>query len=134
MNAVTASRRLLLCAAISGFVTVALGAFGAHALRNTLTSDMLTVWQTGIQYQSLHTLAMLAIGLLSIQLPDARWIKRAGWLMLLGILLFSGSLYLMAVTGITMLGAITPFGGLSLLAGWTALGYALYRLPRTNGP
>ncbi len=134
MNAVTASRRLLLCAAISGFVTVALGAFGAHALRNTLASDMLTVWQTGIQYQSLHTLAMLAIGLLSIQLPDARWIKRAGWLMLLGILLFSGSLYLMAVTGITMLGAITPFGGLSLLAGWTALGYALYRLPRTNGP
>ncbi|WP_321529200.1 DUF423 domain-containing protein [Sedimenticola selenatireducens] len=134
MNAITASRRLLLCAAISGFVTVALGAFGAHALRNTLTSDMLTVWQTGIQYQGLHTLAMLAIGLLSIQLPAARWIKRAGWLMLLGILLFSGSLYLMAVTGITMLGAITPFGGFSLLAGWTALGYALYRLPRTNGP
>jgi len=134
LNAVAASRPLLFWAAISGFVTVALGAFGAHALRNTLTGEMSAVWQTGIHYQGLHTLAVLAIGLLSIQLPDARWIPRAGWLMLLGILLFSGSLYLMAITGIKMLGAITPFGGLSLLAGWIALGYAIYRLPRANGP
>lgn len=127
MNTMTGSRPLLLCAAISGFATVALGAFGAHALRDMLASDMITVWQTGVQYQGVHTLAVLVIGLLGIQLPDARWIPRAGWLMLLGILLFSGSLYLMAVTGIRVLGAITPFGGLAFLAGWAALGYAIYR-------
>ncbi len=72
------SRPLLFCAAISGFAAVALGAFGAHALRDILSSDMLTVWQTGVQYQGLHSLAILLIGLLSSQWPDARGIRPAG--------------------------------------------------------
>lgn len=130
----TRSRPLLFGAAISGFATVALGAFGAHALRDVLASDMLTVWQTGVQYQGLHSLAVLIIGLLSIQLPDARGIRPAGWLMLLGILLFSGSLYLMATTGIKGLGIVTPFGGVAFLAGWGTLTYAIYRLPRPATP
>jgi len=128
------SRPLLFCAAISGFATVALGAFGAHALRDILSSDMLTVWQTGVQYQGVHSLAILLIGLLSSQWPDARGIRPAGWLMLLGILLFSGSLYLMATTGIRGLGIITPFGGVAFLAGWATLAYAIYRLPRPTTP
>jgi uncharacterized membrane protein YgdD (TMEM256/DUF423 family) len=130
----TRTRPLLLCAAASGFVTVALGAFGAHALGDTLSGRMLTVWQTGVQYQGLHTLALLAIGLLALQRPDARWIRRSGWLMLLGMLLFSGSLYLMALSGIQVLGLVTPFGGLCLLAGWATLAYAIYRLPAERAP
>lgn len=131
MNTMTQSRPLLLCAAVSGFATVALGAFGAHGLRDLLSSDMLAVWQTAVQYQGLHSLAMLLTGLLANQWPDVRAIRPAGWLMLLGTLLFSGSLYLMAVSGIRGLGIITPFGGVAFLAGWATLAYAIYRLPRS---
>lgn len=130
MSTATRSRALLFWAAISGFATVALGAFGAHALRDILASEMLTVWHTGVQYQGLHSLAVLLIGLLGIQWPDLPGVQRAGWLMLLGILLFSGSLYLLAVTGMRLLGTITPFGGVALLAGWATLAYTIYRAPR----
>jgi len=111
----------LIGAALSGFLTVALGAFGAHALRETVPPELMAAYQTGIQYQGLHSIAVLVIGLLLLQLPVSSWIKRSGWLMLLGIVLFSGSLYLMAISGIKPLGMITPFGGLCLLAGWLSL-------------
>jgi len=111
----------LVGATLSGFLTVALGAFGAHALRELVPAALMTAYQTGIEYQGIHSVAVLGIGLLVHHLPASNWIKRSGWLMLLGILLFSGSLYLMAITGITALGMITPIGGLCLLAGWLSL-------------
>lgn len=122
-------RLLLLFCALSGFLTVALGAFGAHALAASLTPKMQATYQTAVEYQGLHTLAAFAIALLSLHYPANRWLPRAGWLMLLGVLLFSGSLYLLVLTGTRTVALITPFGGLTLLLGWALLAFAVLRLP-----
>jgi uncharacterized membrane protein YgdD (TMEM256/DUF423 family) len=116
-------RHLIACAAINLLIAIAAGAFGAHALKNFLSAEMLSVWQTAVQYQMLHGLALLALANL---LPrwDAKKIRWSAMSMLLGIVLFSGSLYLLAATGIRVLGAITPLGGLALLFGWTNLAWA----------
>jgi len=106
------------------FVAVALGAFGAHALRARLTPDMTTVWQTAVQYHAWHALAVLAVGVLMLQWPGQRAVEIAGWLFVAGIVLFSGSLYAMALTGVRGLGAVTPFGGVAFLAGWATLAWA----------
>jgi uncharacterized membrane protein YgdD (TMEM256/DUF423 family) len=106
------------------FVAVALGAFGAHALRARLTPDMTAVWQTAVQYHAWHALAILAVGVLLSQWPGQRAVEVAGWLFVAGIVLFSGSLYAMALTGVRGLGAVTPFGGVAFLAGWAALVWA----------
>ncbi|MES2818872.1 MAG: DUF423 domain-containing protein [Pseudomonadota bacterium] len=109
-----------------GFTGVALGAFAAHGLKARLSADYLAVFQTGVHYQMLHALALLALALLSVQLPG-RWLTAAGSLFVLGILLFSGSLYALTLTGVGKLGIITPFGGLAFLAGWACLGMAAWR-------
>ncbi|TVY10405.1 DUF423 domain-containing protein [Paenibacillus cremeus] len=110
---------------ICGFLAVALGAFGAHALKGMLAPDMLEVYQTGVHYHMIHALALVAIGLASSVLPrSSGHLRRAGWSMLIGILLFSGSLYVLSVTGIKVLGAITPLGGLAFLFGWLSLALA----------
>jgi uncharacterized membrane protein YgdD (TMEM256/DUF423 family) len=106
------------------FVAVALGAFGAHALRARLTPDMTAVWQTAVLYHAWHALALLAVGVLLLQWPGQRAVEVAGWLFVAGIVLFSGSLYAMALTGVRGLGAVTPFGGVAYLAGWAALVWA----------
>ena len=108
-------------AALLGFSGVALGAFGAHGLRDRVSPAMLEVYRTGVLYQLIHALATLAIGLGARHLRRARAI--AG-LFGIGVLFFSGSLYAMALTGITVLGAITPLGGLSFLIGWALLCWA----------
>jgi len=107
--------------AFFGFTGVALGAFGAHALRDKLPADMLAIYQTGVQYQVLHALALLVIG---FALTDSRSFRVAGWLFAFGILVFSGSLYALSLTGTRALGAITPLGGVALLAGWACLFFA----------
>lgn len=116
-------RTFLLLGALAGFIGVALGAFGAHGLRSRLSPDMLVVFETGVRYQMYHTLALLLVAAL---VPRAGgWlVVSAGWLFVAGILLFSGSLYVLALTGVTMLGAITPLGGLAFLAGWACLAIA----------
>jgi len=106
------------------FVAVALGAFGAHALKARLTPDMAAVWQTAVQYHAWHALAVLAVGVLLLQWPGQRAVEVAGWLFVAGIVLFSGSLYTMALTGVRSLGAVTPLGGVAFLAGWAALAWA----------
>ena len=106
------------------FVAVALGAFGAHALRARLTPDMTAVWQTAVQYHAWHALAVLAVGVLLLQWPGQRAGEIAGWLFVAGIVLFSGSLYAMALTGVRGLGAVTPLGGVAFLAGWATLAWA----------
>jgi uncharacterized membrane protein YgdD (TMEM256/DUF423 family) len=116
-------RTFLLVGALAGFTGVTLGAFGAHALRGRLSPEMLVVFETGVRYQMYHALAILAIGLIAARMSG--WlIVSAGWLMTAGIVLFSGSLYLLAFTGITVLGAITPIGGVAFLLGWAGLAMA----------
>lgn len=120
-------RWFLVMACAVGAAGVILGAFGAHGLKARLTPELLEVWQTAVQYHLWHALALLATGILLLQAPHVRWLEAAGWTFLAGILVFSGSLYLMAVTGWRGLGAVTPFGGLALIAAWTMLGVGAWR-------
>ncbi len=106
--------------AAAGLVGVAAGAFGAHALRSRLSPDLLEVYRTGVHYQLVHALALLATAWAASRYRG-RAISVAGWGFTAGIVLFSGSLYVLALSGVRGLGAITPFGGASLLVGWTAL-------------
>ena len=110
----------------SALVAVAAGAFGAHGLRARLTPDLLAVFETGARYQMYHALALLAVACAVDRWPGP-WPVRAGWLFLLGTLLFSGSLYALALTGVRWLGAVTPFGGIAFLAGWACLLLGLLR-------
>ncbi|CAM4283365.1 DUF423 domain-containing protein [Paenibacillus phoenicis] len=109
---------LLTLGGIMMFLAVALGAFGAHALKNRLTEDRQKTYQTGIQYHIAHGIGLILLGLTAAQLESGGLIVLAGWLLLVGIILFSGSLYALSLTGIRKLGAITPLGGVSFLAGW----------------
>ena len=112
--------------AISGGLAVAAGAFGAHMLEKQIVPRFLQAFETGVRYQLVHALALLVVGLLATVGGTTRALATAGWAFLLGSILFSGSLYAMALTGVTMLGAITPLGGVGFLVGWAAL--ALYRV------
>ena len=111
--------------AANGFAAVALGAIGAHVLKARLTAEQLATFHTAADYHGLHALALLATGLACLLL-ESRRLRAAGFLFLAGILLFSGSLYLLALTGIRWLGVVTPFGGLALLAGWLLLAAGLW--------
>jgi uncharacterized membrane protein YgdD (TMEM256/DUF423 family) len=112
------SRFFFAAGGVAALLAVALGAFGAHALRSRVAPEMLAVWHTGVEYHLFHALGLLALGFAAAQLPESPLIKYSGWLMLAGIVLFSGSLYLLALTGERWLGAITPIGGLAFLAAW----------------
>ncbi len=108
----------LFLGALCAFLGVGAGAFGAHALKATLSADMLAVYQTGVSYHMWHALGLLGIGLLQQLTPDSKRIAWAGWLMFIGILLFSGSLYLLALLELRWLGMITPIGGICFLIAW----------------
>ncbi|MEB2858005.1 DUF423 domain-containing protein [Pseudomonas atacamensis] len=123
-------RGFLMLAAFFGFTGVALGAFAAHGLKNRLTPEYLTIFHTGVTYQLVHTLALFGVALLATQI-QGRLITWAGLSFTVGIVLFSGSLYLLTMTGISKLGVITPFGGLAFLIGWVCLGLAAWRLQPT---
>ena len=125
-------RVLLLLAALFGFTGVGLGAFAAHGLKGQLSAEYLAVFQTGVHYQMLHALALLALAALWQRL-GGRLLTAAGVCFCVGILLFSGSLYALTLTGISALGMITPMGGLMFLAGWFCLGLAAWRLPARVG-
>lgn len=125
-------RGLLLLAAMFGFSGVGLGAFAAHALKGQLSAEYLAVFQTGVHYQMLHALALLGLAGLWQRL-GGRLLTAAGVCFGAGILLFSGSLYALTLSGISALGMITPVGGLTLLAGWLCLGLAAWRLPARAG-
>lgn len=113
-------RTFLLIGAVAAFTGVAAGAFGAHALRSRLSTEMLAVFETGVRYQMYHALAILLVAAAAARL-DGWLIRTAGWLFAAGMLLFSGSLYALALLGMTALGVITPIGGLAFLAGWACL-------------
>lgn len=114
------ARVWLITAAAYGLLAVALGAFGAHGLRAKLAPEMMAVYRTAVEYQFYHALALLAVALLALR-ATSPWLNVAGYAFGSGVILFSGSLYLLAVTGTRWLGAITPLGGVALLLGWFAL-------------
>lgn len=112
---------ILMIGCIMMVLAVALGAFGAHALKKKLNADMMKVYETGVQYHIAHGLGMLLIGTLGQNLTHSTLAVTAGWLLCIGIILFSGSLYVLSFTGVRKLGAITPLGGLAFIAGWIVL-------------
>jgi len=112
--------------ALSGFIAVGAGAFGAHGLKARLTPDLLAVFDTGARYQMLHALALLAVAWAVTRWPG-RAALASGWCFVAGTVVFSGSLYLLALTGVRSLGAVTPFGGVLLLAGWLLLAVTAWR-------
>jgi uncharacterized membrane protein YgdD (TMEM256/DUF423 family) len=116
-------KTFLFVGAVAGFLAVALGAFGAHGLRARLSPDMLAVFETAVRYHMYHALAILLVALMLGRF-DGWMFRAAGWAFTVGIVVFSGSLYLLAITGNTILGAITPIGGLAFLVGWGFLAVA----------
>lgn len=119
--------RFVLLGAVFAFLAVGLGAFGAHALREQISADRLSVYQTGVQYHMYHALALLLVGALTERRADSRLLRGAGWLFAAGIVLFSGSLYGLALSGLRVLGAVTPLGGMCFLTGWALLAGAAFR-------
>lgn len=111
---------------LSAFLSVALGAFGAHSLKSSLSSEMLDIFETAVRYQIYHSFALFIAGW-ALEKFEAGIFSTAGWLFLAGIVLFSGSLYALAFTGTRWFGAITPFGGLAFLAGWLLLAIGFWR-------
>lgn len=115
-------------ASLSGMFAVILGAFGAHGLKNRLDAYYMGVFETAVQYHFYHSLALLAVGMLALSQPQTTMLKSSGWLFLLGIFIFSGSLYLLSITGVRWLGAITPLGGLAFIGGWACLAATGWKL------
>ena len=117
---------LMILGALNGALAVALGAFGAHGLRERVEAPLLETWATASEYHFYHALALLLAGVLA-RLFDSVWIPAAGWVLLAGMVVFCGSLYLLVLTGQRWLGAITPLGGVALIAGWLLLAWGLFR-------
>jgi uncharacterized membrane protein YgdD (TMEM256/DUF423 family) len=116
-------RTLIAAGALNMFVAVGCGAFGAHGLKKMISAEMLAVWHTAVTYQVMHALGMIAVALLMPRMAGTA-LTWAGRLMLAGIVIFSGSLYLLALTGTRILGAITPLGGVAFLAAWLLVAWA----------
>ncbi|HYE64522.1 MAG TPA: DUF423 domain-containing protein [Pyrinomonadaceae bacterium] len=112
--------------AVSAFLGVAAGAFGAHGLKSRLSAEMLTVFEVGVRYQMYHAFALIVAAWAQTRWPGAL-VNTSGWLFLVGTALFSGSLYLLSFTGLRWIGAITPLGGVALLAGWLCLAVAAWK-------
>jgi len=112
--------------ALSGFIGVALGAFAAHGLKSRLTPELLTTFEVGVRYQMYHAFALLAVGWAQTRWPGTV-LNASGWLFAAGTMIFSGTLYALSLSGARWLGAITPIGGLALLAGWLCLAWAAWK-------
>lgn len=119
-------RTFLSVGALSAAIAVAAGAFGAHALKARLAPDLLVIFDTGARYHLVHAVGLLGVAFAASRFPGPL-VTWAGWLLVAGTVLFSGSLYVLALTGIRALGAITPFGGVAFIAGWLCLAWAAWR-------
>jgi uncharacterized membrane protein YgdD (TMEM256/DUF423 family) len=119
-------RHFLGIGAVSACIAVAAGAFGAHSLRDVVTPERLIVWETAARYQMYHAIGLLVVAYLASQ-KSAGPARISGWLFVAGTLLFSGSLYALTLTGITILGAVTPLGGIAFIAGWLVLAWGVWR-------
>lgn len=121
------AKLFLVLGGVNAAVVVVLGAFGAHALKTRMASDMMVIYHTATFYHAIHALGLIAIGVVAAWLPGSSYLKWAGWTMFSGIALFSGSLYLLSVTGARWLGAITPIGGVALILAWVLFCVAVLR-------
>ena len=121
------ARMALGCAAVFLFVAVALGAFGAHALKEKLAPELMSVYQTAVQYHFWHANGLLGVGLLLLHKPESGALVAAAWLLAAGLVIFCGSLYALALTGVRGWGAVAPIGGAAFLAAWAALAWAAWR-------
>lgn len=121
------AKTFLLLGSLNAMLAVMLGAFGAHALKAKLNPELLTIYQTGAQYHFYHALGLLAVGMLMLWQPGNALLKYSGGVMLAGIVFFSGSLYLLSITGLRLLGAVTPVGGLCFIVAWLLLAIAVWR-------
>jgi len=121
------AKLFLLLGSANAMLAVILGAFGAHALKSHLDEAMLNVYQTGVQYHFYHALGLILVGIIALNIPVNIWIKNSGWMMFFGIILFSGSLYLLSILNIRWLGMITPFGGLLFILAWLSLCIAIFK-------
>jgi uncharacterized membrane protein YgdD (TMEM256/DUF423 family) len=129
-NQVSPTAKLfLILGGINAALVVLLGAFGAHGLKARMTAEMLAVYQTGVHYHLFHALGLLAVGLVVTQISDSAYLRWSGWLMLAGIVLFSGSLYVLSVSGLRWLGIVTPFGGISFIVAWILFVVAIVKSP-----
>lgn len=122
------AKMFITLASLSGMLAVAFGAFGAHALKNRLDGYAMGVFQTAVQYHFYHSLALLAVGVIALSHPQVALLRSSGWLFAVGIVVFSGSLYLLSFSGLRWLGAVTPIGGLAFIAGWACLAAASWKL------
>ena len=115
------AKLFLALGSINALLVVLIGAFGAHALKARLTVENMAVFQTGVQYHFYHAVGLILLGLIALQIPITPYLRWSGWLMLVGIILFSGSLYALSITNIRWLGMITPFGGMTFIIAWLML-------------
>jgi len=120
------NRTILISGAIFMALGVLLGAFGAHALKTRLTPEMMQIYQIGVEYQFYHAIGLLFTGIIGFQI-NSKWVSRSAIFLGIGIILFSGSLYLIALSGIKAIGAITPIGGLLFVAGWISLAIGVWK-------
>jgi uncharacterized membrane protein YgdD (TMEM256/DUF423 family) len=123
------AKLFLVLGCIAALLAVVLGAFGAHALRARIAPELMSIYKTGVEYHFYHALGMILVGLAALHLPESAYLRGAGWAMLAGIVLFSGSLYLLSLTGRGWLGAITPLGGVAFIAAWGLFAAAVLRSP-----
>jgi uncharacterized membrane protein YgdD (TMEM256/DUF423 family) len=121
------AKLFLLLGSLGSVAAVAIGAFGAHGLKARLTAEALAIYQTGVQYHFYHAIGLVLVGLAFFHLPDSPQLRAAGWLMAAGIVLFSGSLYVLALTGQKGWGAVAPLGGTAFILGWAAFAWAVIR-------
>lgn len=119
-------RLFIVIGSVFGGLGVAAGAFGAHGLKARLAPDLLAVFDTAVRYQMYHAFALLAVGLVITRMPH-RAVTASGWLFIVGVLVFSGSLYILALTGVRWWGAVTPIGGLAMIAGWLSLAWGVFK-------
>lgn len=119
-------KTFVLLGSVNAFLSVALGAFGAHGLKSRISPDMLAVYETGVHYHMMHALGLILVAILA-EKWSSPLISWSGWALFVGIVLFSGSLYALSISGIRILGAITPLGGVSFLIGWVLLAIAAYK-------
>lgn len=122
------SKSILISGSLMAILAVVLGAFGAHGLKKILSAEMLLVYKTAVDYHFIHALGIILIGILHHQFPDSKLIFWAAMTLLLGIFIFSGSLYALSITEIKKLGIITPIGGLTFMIGWLLFALGIYKL------
>ena len=123
----TTHKLFITLGSINAMLAVMLGAFGAHGLKSRLTAELMAIFQTGVQYHFYHAFGLILIGIIAMHFPGSVWLKWSGWVMLTGIVLFSGSLYMLALTNLRWLGAITPIGGLAFIIAWLVLIVAILK-------